>query len=174
MDMTRLDLNETDHPVEGVYNMEIRVWETSTGMCCKNTLMLSQFTKESRSNSSVRVWLEKRKEVWVALHTFCKLLKTVVKPASVKPTVNLECTLLFLSKLTSSFSLTSLPLECGLYTKLRSPTHIPCSTKVVPCGSSLPSKPSHEKAGHTKKRPYAKIRLLHSLSTLWDITNFPC
>ena len=25
MDMTRLDLNETDHPVEGVYNMEIRV-----------------------------------------------------------------------------------------------------------------------------------------------------
>lgn len=25
--------------------------------------------------------------MWVALHTFCKLLKTVVEPASVKPTV---------------------------------------------------------------------------------------
>lgn len=106
-----------------VYNMEIHVWETSTGVCCKNTLMFLQFTKESKSNWSVRVWLEKRKEVWVALHTFCKLLKTVVERASVKPTVNLELTLLFLSKLTFSFSLTSSPLQRGLYIKQRSPTH---------------------------------------------------
>lgn len=91
-------------------------------MCCKNTLIVSPFTKE-RSNRSVRVWLEKRKEVWVALHTFCKLLKTVVEPASVKPTVNLEFTLLFLSKFTYSFSLTSSPLQCGLCFKQRCPTH---------------------------------------------------
>lgn len=142
-------------------------------MCCKNTLTLSQFTKESRSNSSVRVWLEKRKEVWVALHTFCKLLKTVVKPASVKPTVNLECTLLFLSKLTSSFSLTSLPLECGLYTKLRSPPHTACSTKVVPCWVIIIKQATAWESRPHEKRPYAKRRLPHSLSTLWDIINFP-
>lgn len=79
--------------------------------------------KERRSNCRVWVWLEKRKEVWVAVHTFCKLPKTVVEPASVKPTVNLESTLLFLLKLTFSFLLTSLPLQFGLYIKQMSPTH---------------------------------------------------
>jgi len=156
--MMRLDLNETDHPVEGVYNMEIHVWETSTGMCCKNTLMLSQFTEESRSNWSVRVWLEKRKEVWVALHTFCKLLKTVVKPASVKPTVNLECTLLFLSKLTSSFSLTSLPLEC--VSNSHSTLNKGGSVWVIITKQAIAWESRSHKKGHMQKLGYS-IASLH-------------
>lgn len=42
MYVTRLDLNEAGQVVRSVYNMEIHVWETSTSMCCKNILMLSQ------------------------------------------------------------------------------------------------------------------------------------
>jgi hypothetical protein len=41
----RLDLYETDQLAKSVYNMEIYVWETSTGMCCKNILMFSQLKR---------------------------------------------------------------------------------------------------------------------------------
>lgn len=114
------------------------------------------------------MWLEKRKEEWVALHTFCKLLKTLVEPASVKSTVNLEFALLFFSKFTFRFSLTSPPLQCGLCIKQMSPTHIfgedktEYWTKVALHAQST----AWESRGMKQKGP---CLFLHFI---WDIINF--
>lgn len=110
MHETRQDLNETGQVVESVHSIC-----GSTSVCCKNMLMFAH--RGEKQNVCGRAWLEKRKEVWVAPYTFCKLLKTVVEPASVKPPVILEVTLLFLSKFSFSLSLTSPPLQRGLYIK---------------------------------------------------------
>lgn len=70
-----------------------------------------------------RVWLERRKEVWVVQHTLGKLLKTVVEAASVQPPVVLELTLFFLSKFTFSLSLTS-----SRHSQVCTPNDVPTPT----------------------------------------------
>lgn len=136
------------------------MFEKQPPVCCNNILMFSQLQREA--NWSVRVWLEKRKEVWVALHTFCKLLKTVVEPASVKSTVNLEFTLLFLSKFTSRFSLTSSPLQCGLYIKQMSPTHTSrgAQNSTLNKGSSAWPIHARERRGVEQKGPCASLHFI--------------
>lgn len=116
--------SEAARVVESVYRMFL--------MCEKQVPVLAArrawCSPGEESRSAVRVWLGKRKEAWAAPHTFCKLLKTVVEPASVKPTVILEFARLFLSKCTFNCSLTSPPLQGGPCIKWMSPTHI-CPTR---------------------------------------------
>lgn len=116
--------SEAARVVESVYRMFL--------MCEKQVPVLAArrawCSPGEESRSAVRVWLGKRKEAWAAPHTLCKLLKTVVEPASVKPTVILEFARLFLSKCTFNCSLTSPPLQCGPCIKWMSPTHI-CPTR---------------------------------------------
>lgn len=124
MHRTGMGPSEAARVVESVYRMFL--------MCEKQVPVLAArrawCSPGEESRSAVRVWLGKRKEAWAAPHTFCKLLKTVVEPASVKPTVILEFARLFLSKCTFNCSLTSPPLQCGPCIKWMSPTHI-CPTR---------------------------------------------
>lgn len=69
--------------------METADWETSPGRCYKNIRISPSLSKQKRL--SMEVWLKKRKEVWVALHTL-QTAQTVVEAASATPTVGLEAT----------------------------------------------------------------------------------
>lgn len=111
-------------------------------------------------------------------HTFCKLLPTVVEPASVKPAVSSELTLLSLLRHTSSSLLTPPPLQFG-----------PLSNKPLPLTPSsqerqgrnsgltqggIPGCRLGEGRGNEHKMLHAKIRLHTQPVYMWSgISIFP-
>lgn len=103
--------------------------------------MFSQF--KQAEGLSMEVWLKKRKEVWVALHTL-QAAATVVEAASATSTVGLEATVT--------------PAETHFELFGHIPTAAVESVKHISCNSSLPGEVIKDFAAHNSEQTHSLLR----------------